>query len=90
MHDNQKAYTALFFQVTHSILSSFLQRPSLTWTQQVELDGIVLLMASLIGELIGVTFTLHDYFVPQSGTSLSSDRQPTTLCSAIASGMFMG
>jgi two-component system, NarL family, sensor histidine kinase LiaS len=49
--------TALFFQATHSILSSFLQRPSLTWTQQVTLDAIVLLMASLIGGLIGVTFT---------------------------------
>src|SRR5258708_460594 len=49
--------TALFFQVTHSILSSCLERPSLTWTQQVTLDAIVLLMASLIGGLIGVTFT---------------------------------
>src|SRR5258708_15323565 len=48
---------ALFCQVTHSMLSSFLQRPSLTWTQQVTLDAIVLLMASLIGGLIGVTFT---------------------------------
>src|SRR5258708_36367035 len=49
--------TALFFQATHSILSSSLQRPSLTWTKQVTIDAIVLLMDSLIGGLIGVTFT---------------------------------
>src|SRR5258708_36622000 len=51
---------ALFFQVTHSILSSFLQRPSLTWTQQGTLDALVLVMPSLIGGIIGVTFTRRD------------------------------
>jgi NarL family two-component system sensor histidine kinase LiaS len=48
---------ALFFQVAHSMFAFFLQRPSMTWTQQVVLDAVILLMASLIGGFIGITST---------------------------------
>lgn len=50
-------FAALFFQMAHAILSSFIPRLPYTWTQVTLPDTIGLLIASLIGGLIGIVST---------------------------------
>jgi NarL family two-component system sensor histidine kinase LiaS len=50
-------FAALFFQLAHAILSSFIPRSPHTWTQVTLPDTVGLLMASLIGGLIGLVST---------------------------------
>jgi NarL family two-component system sensor histidine kinase LiaS len=48
---------ALFFQIAHTVLFLFIQRSSQTWSQLMIPDTLGLLIASLIGGLIGMVFT---------------------------------